>query len=213
MKTRKIEYSAGTHRYDKEWSAKSVTWDSFCLRCKDVHKGKESYNEYIKAPKSRQDELKDVGGFVGAVLSGGNRLKCSVLYRTLLTLDIDHITPEQGAIFWNRFEVFYDCAAILYSTRKHSPGSPRYRLIIPFDRNVSPEEYPAVARKVAGSLGIDQFDTTTYQSERLMYWPSVCSDGEFYYKTQDGPFLDPEDILNEYIGNPEDRSEEHSSEL
>lgn len=206
MKTRKIEFSTGTHRYDKEWAAKSVTWENFCKRCKDVHTGKELYADYLKAPKSRQDELKDVGGFVGAVLSGGNRLKRSVLYRTLLTLDIDHMTPDQGATFWNRFKMFYDCAAVLYSTRKHSHDTPRYRLIIPFDRNVSPEEYPAVARKVAGSLGIDQFDTTTYQSERLMYWPSVCSDGEFYYKTQDGPFMDPAEILAEYIGNPDDGS-------
>lgn len=206
MKTRKIELSTGTHRYDKEWAAKSITWEKFCTRCKEAHTGKETHAEYLKAPKSRQDELKDVGGFVGAVLSGGNRLKRSVLYRTLLTLDIDHMNEEQGAIFWTRFKMFYDCAAVLYSTRKHSTQSPRYRLIIPFDRNVSPEEYPAVARKVAGSLGIDQFDTTTYQSERLMYWPSVCSDGEFYYKTQDGQFMDPAEILTEYIGDPEEGS-------
>ena len=206
MKTRKIELSTGTHRYDKEWAAKSITWEAFCKRCKEAHTGKELYKDYLKAPKSRQDELKDVGGFVGAVLSGGNRLKRSVLYRTLLTLDIDHMDAEQGAIFWTRFKMFYDCAAVLYSTRKHSKESPRYRLIIPFDRNVSPEEYPAIARKVAGSLGIDQFDITTYQSERLMYWPSVCADGEFYYRTQDGLFMDPAEILAEYIGDPEQGS-------
>jgi putative DNA primase/helicase len=206
MKTRKIELSTGTHRYDKEWTAKKITWESFCKRCKETHVGKELYADYLKLPKSRQDELKDVGGFVGAILSGGNRLKRSVLYRTLLTLDIDHMTPEQGAIFWDRFTMFYDCAAVLYSTRKHSTESPRYRLIIPFERNVSPEEYPAVARKVAGSLGIDQFDTTTYQAERLMYWPSVSSDGEFYYRLQDGPFMQPAEVLAEYIGDAEEGS-------
>jgi putative DNA primase/helicase len=206
MKTRKIELSTGTHRYDKEWAAKNITWESFCKRCKEAHIGKELYADYLKLPKSRQDELKDVGGFVGAILSGGNRLKRSVLYRTLLTLDIDHMDAEGGAVFWQRFTMFYDCAAVLYSTRKHSTESPRYRLIIPFDRNVSPEEYPAVARKVAGALGIDQFDTTTYQSERLMYWPSVSSDGEFYYRLQDGGFMDPAEVLAEYIGDPEQGS-------
>lgn len=206
MNTRKIEFSTGTHRFDTSWAAKSQTWEAFCKRCADVHRSKETLEEYCKAHRKRQDELKDVGGFVGAVLSGGNRLKRAVLYRTLLTLDIDHMTEAEGLNFWCRFQMFYDCAAVLYSTRKHSKENPRYRLIIPFDKNVSPEEYPAIARKVAGTLGINQFDITTYQAERLMYWPSVCSDGEFYYQLQDGPFLDPSEILAQYIGDPEQGS-------
>lgn len=206
MNTRKIEYSAGTHRKDVSWTAKKETWEKFCLRCKTPHVGKETHRDYMHATKSRQDELKDVGGFVGAILAGGNRLKKSVLYRTLLTLDVDHMTEQQGKNFWRRFRMLYDCAAVIYSTRKHTTEQPRYRLVIPFDRNVSAEEYPAIARKVAGSLGIDQFDITTYQAERLMYWPSTCSDGQFYYKAQEGPFLNPGDILAEYIGDPDNGS-------
>jgi predicted P-loop ATPase len=206
MNTTRIELSVGTHRKDTAWTAKKYTWENFCRRCKEVVTGKEKYVDYLKLPKDRQDELKDVGGFVGAILSGGNRLKKAVLYRTLLTLDIDHMTAQQGGEFWDRFQLYFDCAAVIYSTRKHSPESPRYRLVIPFSRNVLAEEYPAIARKVAETLGIDQFDITTYQPERLMYWPSVCSDGLFYYRVQEGGALNPDEILQQYIGNPDQGS-------
>lgn len=44
---------------------------------------------------------------------------------------------------------------------------------------------------VAKEIGIDLFDDTTYEASRLMYWPSTSSNGEFFYKVQDGAELDP----------------------
>ena len=40
----------------------------------------------------------------------------------------------------------------------------------------------AVGRKVASLIGIEMFDDTTYEPARLMYWPSISSDGEFIFK-------------------------------
>ena len=47
----------------------------------------------------------------------------------------------------------------MYSTHSHSPGTPR--LAATFKRPVSPDEYEAVARRIAGDLGIDFFDNST----------------------------------------------------
>ena len=54
----------------------------------------------------------------------------------------------------------------IYSTHKHTPEAPRLRLIMPLTRDVSEDEYLAVARKVAQEIGMDMFDDTTYQPHR-----------------------------------------------
>lgn len=94
--------------------------------------------------------------------------------------------------------MLFDCAAVIHSTHKSSTAKPRHRLIIPLDREVSQEEYQAIARKVAGDLNIDLFDQSTFDVNRLMFWPSVSSDAEYYFDCQDGPFLDADYILSLY---------------
>ena len=117
-----------------------------------------------------------------------------VYKRQVLTLDVDNALPS----FWDDLTLLNDYACCIYSTHKHKPEAWRVRLIIPLAREVSAEEYEAIARWVAKELGIDQFDDTTYQASRLMYWPSTSKDGEFVYKYQDGPFLDPDAVLANY---------------
>ena len=63
---------------------------------------------------------------------------------------------------------------------------------------MSPEEYEAIARRIAGDIGIDMCDDTTYEPHRLMYWASASSDGEFRYEVQDGPWLDADEQLARY---------------
>ncbi|WP_331654509.1 virulence-associated E family protein [Aminipila sp.] len=51
---------------------------------------------------------------------------------------------------------------------------------------------------VAKEVGIDLFDDTTYEPERLMYWPSTSRNGVFVYEEKDGSLLDPDAFLNKY---------------
>ena len=69
---------------------------------------------------------------------------------------------------------------------------------MPLDRPVTPDEYEAIARKVAEKIGIDYFDDSTYQPTRLMYWPSHSADVEPFFQYRDEPFLRADDILAEY---------------
>ena len=54
--------------------------------------------------------------------------------------------------------------------------------MIPLDRSVSAEEYEAISSKVAEEIGIDQFDDTTYQAHRLMFWPSTSQNVGMFTK-------------------------------
>jgi predicted P-loop ATPase len=65
-------------------------------------------------------------------------------------------------------------------------------------RDVDPDEYQAIGRRVAASLGIDKFDDTSYQPQRMMYWPSTSLDGEYMFEYIDAPFLDPDAMLATY---------------
>ena len=68
-------------------------------------------------------------------------------------------------------------------------------MVIPLAREVSPDEYAALSRLVADVIGMDFFDDSTYEPERLMYWPSTPSDGEYIFKEIDGNILDPDAYL------------------
>jgi hypothetical protein len=55
-------------------------------------------------------------------------------------------------------------------------------MVIPLSREFPPDEYAAVSRLVAEVIGMDFFDDSTYEPERLKYWPSTPSDGEYIIK-------------------------------
>jgi predicted P-loop ATPase len=190
----RFNIAVGKSRLDKKWQNKQVTWEQFLKKIETTHRTVETVEDYVSFKKERQDEIKDVGGFVGGHLAGGRRLVGSITSRQLLTFDAD----EADVDFWEKFCLQYDCAAAIYSTHKHTPEKPRYRLVIPMSREILCDEYSAIMRRLAGDIGIDQFDVTGYQPHRLMYWPSTSSNGEYIYKTQDGEWLNPDEILATY---------------
>lgn len=188
----KIAY--GNSRMEKRWKNNEISWDDFCRRVSTTQTTTETVEEYRKMTKPQQDAVKDVGGFVGGHLRGGRRKTGTVLCRSMLTLDMDHGTPD----ILEELSLFNSHELCVYSTHKHTPEAPRLRLIFPLKRDVSEEEYPALARKVAQEIGMDLFDDTTYQPHRLMYWPSTSRNGEYVYQVMDGDILDPDAYLGMY---------------
>ncbi len=112
----------------------------------------------------------------------------------MLTLDMDYADRD----IWENIKMLYDFKCLVYTTHKHTEENPRLRLLIPLSRDISEEEYPAVARMVAKEIGIDMFDDTTYEPCRLMYFPSTSINGDFFYDAKDGVELDPDFYLNKY---------------
>lgn len=189
---RLLDIATGNSRKTKKWRNKQILWSDLTERLKNVTKTSETMAEYAKMSRDRQSAVKDVGGFVGGYCRDGNRT--AVEHRSMLTLDADY--ADSG--IWEDWQLLYGYAAALYSTHKHRPESPRLRIVIPLIRDVDPDEYQAVARRVASDLGMDKFDDTTYQPFRLMYWPSCSYDGEYVFESLDGNFLDPDAVLATY---------------
>lgn len=192
--SQRISISVGASRKETNWKNLELNWEQFIEKLKKPIVTNETYAEYIKAAKDKQLEIKDVGGFVGGTISGGRRLINSISARSLLTLDIDYAPAE----FFTEFSLSFDCEALLHSTHKHGKDNVRYRLIIPLKREVLPDEYEAISRKLAGNLDIEWFDPTTFQPERLMYWPSISKDAVYYIERQKGKWLDPDQLLDSY---------------
>uniref|UniRef100_UPI0032176870 virulence-associated E family protein n=1 Tax=Clostridium sp. UBA5988 TaxID=1946369 RepID=UPI0032176870 len=196
-----LALSVGKSRRDKQWDNVNVTWGQLIEKLSSTVYTSETLEEYKNSPKDLQDNIKDVGGFVGGTLKEGRRTKASVMDRQLLTLDCDYAT----SYLWDTLDMLFDFAAVIYSTHKHCEDRPRFRLVIPLNRRVTPEEYEAIGRKVAKDIGMDYFDDSTYEPSRLMYWPSTSSDGEFVFHYKDAPWLNADQVLNSYE-NWKDRS-------
>lgn len=188
--------STGNSRKDKFWKKQSVTWDEFTEKLSHTTVTSETQAEYRKMKRFQQDNVKDVGGFIAGELKDGRRRKENVLSRSMITLDMDY--ADDAEVIVSDIEMLYDYACCIYSTHKHTPEKPRLRIIIPLLRHVTADEYQAVSRMMAKRIGIELFDDTTYEPNRLMYWPSASADGEYFFKAIDGEFLNPDSILSLY---------------
>jgi predicted P-loop ATPase len=204
LKARKIELeydkelwiSTANNLKSKDWKNKEVKWSQILSKltedaCKNTG---ETIAEFMKMSKEEQGRIKDVGGFVGGRLSGGRRIKENVAARDILTFDLDF--APQNFLAWCYTELPYAWA--LYSTHKHTPDKPRFRLLLPLDREVSPDEYQAIGRKIAEDIGLSYMDPTTFEAHRLMFWPSCPADVKYEFKYNDDEFLKADDVLSRY---------------
>lgn len=183
-----LDIALANSRKAKKWTNRKMLWSAFLKRLEAPIVTEETVAEFAAMPKEKQGEIKDVGGFVAGYLAGGSR--SDVRSRSMVTLDADYA----DGMLWEDFCRLYDCAAAIYSTHKHTPAKPRLRLIIPLSRDVTPDEYERLSRKIAADLGKERFDGTTHQPTRLMYWPSRSRDGEYLFCRRDGAFLDPSTV-------------------
>ena len=186
--------ATGQSRKSKLWKNTKMSWDEFVDRLATTTRTSETQGEYFNMTKSQQDDIKDVGGYVGGKVKDGHRKSGSIENRTLLTLDADFASED----FCDDIAMFFGFSYCIYSTHKHTPEKPRYRLVIPLSRPCTPDEYEAVARMTAYDIGIDMFDDTTYQAHRLMYWPSTSIDGEYVFEHEDNTPLDVDAVLSRY---------------
>ena len=189
---RALDVALGNSRKTKTWKNKPLQWSELLDRLRTPTRTPETVAEYKAMSRAQQSDIKDVGGFVGGYANNGSR--SDIRHRSVLCLDADFADAD----LWPDWGLLYGSAAAVYSTHKHTPEKPRLRLVIPLSRDVNPDEYQAIGRRIAHTLGIDKFDDTSYQPQRVMYWPSCSQDGEFVFEHLDGPLLDPDKVLATY---------------
>lgn len=194
---RKLQISMAGSRKSTHWPKSTILWSEFVDRLKSPVRGTETQEEYLAFPKARQDELKDVGGFVGGTFKNERRKAANVEGRDLITLDLDNIPAGLTDDILKRVDGL-GCAAAVYSTRKHARYAPRLRVIIPLDRTATADEYEPAARKLAALIGIEFCDPTTFEGSRLMYWASCSMDSEYVFHVCDKAFCSLDGVLQMY---------------
>lgn len=194
MFDRKLKVSVGSSKNAYTWLPKEYTFSELNEILKKTIHTAETADEYRKMTKAERDTIKDKGGVVGGHLRDNRRLVSNVEQRSAATLDNDNSVVG----FLESYRQSHKYASSLYTTHSHRPEAPRYRHIIPFTRDVSPEEYIAITRYLAEEIGIDSIDPCSFRVNQLMYWPSTPSDGEYIFEEFEGEWLDPDKFLAEH---------------
>lgn len=177
------------------WENQSLTWEELLERFSSPTVTPETTEEYKAMSREKKTAVKDVGGFVGGYCTQGRRRVENILCRDLLTYDFDEFDSDR---LRELEEGLAGYAWALYSTHSHTPDKWRVRVIIPATRSIEPDEFGAVSRKVASRIGMKGLDKGSFDLNRLMFWPSVSSDGEFLYRHGQGEFIHPEAVKAEY---------------
>lgn len=191
-----IIIATGRSRSARSWKSQKMTWSALAKKLAEPTVTNETAAEYAKMSKADKGQKKDVGGFVGGYIPNkGRRIRGAVKERYLITLDADN--PGEDFIVDLDMELG-GMEYVLYSTHSHTADNPRYRVIIPVDRPMTPDEYQAVSRRIADNIGIEFFDPSTHQAERLMYWPSHPKDVEYVYLHSEGSLVSVDTYLSTY---------------
>ena len=161
-----------------------VPADKVFQSLKKTKRTKETVAEYQAMSAKEKADIKDVGGFLFATSKDGTRKNQSIIARSALTLDCDQGTPE----FLEGLKSFPNQMCV-YSTHSHTPETPRFRMIIPLDRDVTPTEYEVIATVLIKELGTEYFDKCSVCATQLMYYPSTPADGEYVWFVTEGPRL------------------------
>lgn len=181
------------------WKREEWTLARFIQKLAHPPRTAETVAEYAAMDKRERSACKDVGGYVAGTLRSTRRAKGEVVSRSMITLDLDEVPvslPEALAQIARALPYYY----IVHPTHSHTPAAPRLRLILPLAEEVSAEEYEPIARAIAADVGLMWCDPSTFQLERLMFWPSAPRDMDYAaaFVVHEGPFVVGEAILARY---------------
>lgn len=196
MKNRELKISTAPSKTAARWTNTLTTLQDLTARAYDPAVVDCTVAEYQKLTKGEKDKHKDVGGFVGGHLKNGRRRKGHVLARSLVTLDLDNLPADI-----NLAEVLADTlpyAWLAHTTLSHTADNQRWRTWVWLTRDVTADEYGAVARRIAQDInpGLEWFDPTTFEPERLFYWPATLTDGDYHVEVSSKKdILNPDDFL------------------
>ena len=187
--------SEARKKTSKTWRTVEVDWAEFTAKLREPLRTGETTQEYRRMSKADKDMAKAAaGGFVGGDLGSGRRVSQNLRSRSMITLDADNAKPDS----WEFGAMMVPYRMCCYTTHSHTSEAPRIRWIVPTSRDMTPDEYPAVARRVAEWLDMDTMDPTTFDTVRLFYYPTCSRDAKYGFWEQEGPLLDPDEILASY---------------
>ncbi len=138
---------------------------------------------------------------------GGTRKNVDVIIRSGIECDIDNsVTLNDLRIAIDPY--MWDA----YSTFSHNPGNGKikFRLVIPFSRDVTPDEWPNVWYGCNDLLG-NVLDSSTKDISRLVYLPSCPKENEqhAFDEHHDGELIDPDLLIT--LAQRKESAKNHSA--
>jgi predicted P-loop ATPase len=201
----KFQLLSFQNRYAKTGVIQELSFETmFNAFQKNAIRTKETMEEYKKGDRDFKLKCKDKGGFIAGTSDGNTRDALSITSRNMITLDMDYCPTNVLDIIREKQDVKKELnfRFLVYSTHSHTPQEPRYRIIVPLTEVISVEKYEPIARAIAGIIGMEYFDATTFQINRIMYFPSVSLDGEYVceaFGMDEWNDLNPNDMLDRYM--------------
>lgn len=181
-------------RIDKRIEGHEFTWEEFVSKFENPLRTSETLLEYASMDSDARANAKDVGGIIPGHFLGDNRKDAQVEDIRLLKLDVDEIPSYLDFVSCVE-SVLQGYSFFVHSTHSHTKAAPRYRVFILLSRNVTSEEYGALAAVVEKKFPIS-FDEHGRSVKQIMYWPSVCKDGEYIFKSYAGEALNVDALLS-----------------
>lgn len=196
MKNRELKISTAPSKTSARWTNQLTTLQDLTAKAYEPTVIDCTVTEYQALAKGEKDKRKDVGGFVGGHLKNGRRRKGHVLARSLVTLDLDNLPKDTDLPAVLADTLPY--AWLAHTTLSHTADNQRWRVWVWLSRDVTADEYGAVARRAAQDInpGLSWFDPTTFEPERLFYWPATLQDGDYHVEVSSKKdILNPDDFL------------------
>ena len=155
---------------------KEVDWDDFTrVTAKSV--GYDTKQESIKRAAI-------VGGIRADETVGRAE---NIASRTMASLDYDDL-PEGTNLddVELALGLGLDCAFTAYTTFRHAPDAPRFRVFVPLSRPVTPAEYSGVVDEIREAVGLDGLDKCSYTVNQIMFLASHRNGTEPWHLSQGG---------------------------
>lgn len=118
----------------------------------------------------------------------------NIACRTIASLDYDDLpagtTMDDVEL---ALSLGLDCAFAAYTTFRHTPEAPRFRVFVPLSRPVSPAEYPGVVDQIREAIDLEGLDDCSYTVNQIMFLASHRHGVEPWKLSQGGePWSVPE---------------------
>jgi len=193
-----ITVGEGVNRQDTQ-GTKLVTWESLARRLAKFRVDSMTVDKYHALTQEGQAKVKDGEYLIGGPFKEDRRRREDFIGRWLVSLDADFF---KRITLFDVEMAFAEWANVIYSTHSFIDERPKVRIFLPLKRMLTdPREYQAVARWLAAQLDIEAIDHTCFRVTQLMFLPSRCVDGREYYRSNKGPWVDPDEILASYDGD------------
>jgi predicted P-loop ATPase len=189
-----FDVTTAPKRDSRHWQMGQITWAELA-QWMETPAGSKACGNYVlgRFTKTTVRHPASASQPAPAPCTDLHRTKTAIVSRGALTLDVDYPADDFELLVSKK-----DFAYILHTTYSSTVTEPRYRLIIPLSRIVSPDEYHVAAAAVMQDLGVGQFDAGSVQPERYMFRPSEARKGLFWYDVHQGPLADVETLLEDF---------------